>query len=215
MKMLCAYYSRTGRTETLIKEIGFRLEKKGHSIEWEEIKAEEKTSRFTELKKDLHHYPGVFVSLFKASWRNHFNDGYIQTEEDIQHLTIPDVSRFDRIIITGPKWVRISYPVARYIRSVQGLTGKKVGSVCTFGGPPLHIFELELIEKSMTRILEDTGASVIAHLGISSAYHELGLMPLFRFISRVRFCKPVKYFSIGTSYADQRIESFCDMLEQE
>lgn len=213
MKILCAYFSRTGYTERLMKEIGTRLEKRGNSIEWEEIKTTEKTSCYTELKKDLHHYPGIFISLFKASWRNHFTATYVQTEEDIQTPAFPDVSQFDRIIIAGPKWARISYPVARYIQSLKGLAGKKIGSVSTFGGPPFRFFELELIEKSMNRIVEEAGASVIAHLGISSGYHELGLMPLFRFISRIRFCKPVKYFIIGSEYSDQQIESFCDLLE--
>lgn len=215
MKMLCAYFSRTGHTKMLMKEIVSRLEKRGHSIEWEKIKTSEKTSRFAELLKDLHNYPGVFASIFKKSWRNHLTDTYIQTEEDIQPLAVPDISRFDRIVIAGPKWARISYPVARYITSVQGLAGKKVGSVSTFGGPPLRVFEIELIEKSMNRLLEDAGAFAVAHLGISSAYHELGLMPLFRCISRIRFCKPVKYFSIGTGYANKEIDFFCDQLERD
>ena len=66
--------------------------------------------------------------------------------------------------IGGPKWARISYPVARYIHSVKGLKGKRVASVSTFGGPPLNVFELELIEMSMERSLTEAGASVISHL---------------------------------------------------
>ncbi|MBN2737172.1 MAG: hypothetical protein JXR70_09345 [Spirochaetales bacterium] len=212
MEILCAYFSRTGCTEKLIKEIGGRLEKKGHSIKWEKIQTTEETSSFIELKRDLHHYPGVFISLFKKSWRNHFINTYTQTEEDIQPLMFPDVSQFDRIIIAGPKWARISYPVARYIHSIKGLAGKKLGSVSSFGGPPLPVFELELIEKSMNRIVEEAGASIIAHLGISSGYHELGLMPLFRFVNRIRFCRPLKDFTIGSDHVDQQIEAFCDVL---
>lgn len=212
MKILCAYFSRTGYTEKLMKRIGSNLEKRGNSIEWEEIKTAEQSSRFGELRKDLHHYPGVFIGLFKSAWRNHFTETYTQTEEDILPLRHPEVSQFDRIIIGGPKWARISYPVARYIHTLKGLTGKKVASVCTFGGPPLRVFEIELIEKSMSRILNEAGASVISHLGLSSGYHELGLMPLFRIISRIRFSRPVEDFIIGSAYSEPLIESFCDIL---
>ncbi len=160
MKILIAFFSRTGRTETLMKQIRSNMETRGVSIEWEEIKTAGASSRFAELKKDLHNYPTVFIGLFKSAWRDRFTATYTQTEEDILPLRFPDVSRFDRIIIGGPKWARISYPVARYIHTVKGLAGKEVGSVSTFGGPPLPVFELELIEQSMNRILAEAGASV-------------------------------------------------------
>jgi len=215
MKILIAFFSRTGRTETLMKQIRSIMETRGVSIEWEEIKTAGASSRFAELKKDLHNYPTVFIGLFKSAWRDRFTATYTQTEEDILPLRFPDVSRFDRIIIGGPKWARISYPVARYIRTVKGLAGREVGSVSTFGGPPLPVFELELIEQSMNRILAEAGASVIAHLGISSGYHELGLMPLFRLLSRIRFARPAGDFAIGSEYAGSLLGSFCDALEKQ
>jgi hypothetical protein len=212
MKIVCAYFSRTGNTEKLIKTIGYALEQQGHTVAWEKIETVKKASRFGELKKDIHNYPGVFIGLMSSFLREYFLKTYHQTEEDILPLTYPDVSQFDRIIIGGPKWARISYPVARYIHSVKGLKGKNVASVSTFGGPPLRVFEIELIEKSTERILTQAGASVISHLGLSSGYHELGLMPLFRFISYIRFLKPVKEFIIGSAYSEPLLTSFCKTL---
>jgi hypothetical protein len=211
MKILIAYYSRTGYTEKLMKMIGSELEKE-HTVEWEKIQNAEESSGFGLLKKDLHHYPALFLGLLNKKWRDYFNRSYTQVEEDIMPLQHPDVSSFDRICIGGPKWARISYPVARYLHTVKGLAGKKVASVSTFGGPPLRVFEIELIKKSMNRIINEQGGSIITHLGVSSGYHELKLMPLFRFISRVRFGKPVEKFSIESEYSNRLIQDCCKII---
>jgi hypothetical protein len=95
---------------------------------------------------------------------------------------------------------------------VRGIRGKKVGSFATFGGPPLKVFELELIEKPMARLLGRMGAEVVANLGVSSAYHEAGILPLFRLLSRLKFGRPIEDFKLGTEYANRGVQDFCDNL---
>ncbi len=212
MKILLAYYSRTDCTKKVMDNVKDRLVRLGHSVEVEHLQVMRESSCVGEIWKDLHHYPLIFLSSFKASWRKKYLASYTQIEEDIAPLRYPDVSAFDRICIGGPKWAQISYPVARYLRTVRGLAGKKIGSVATFGGPPLPFFELAMIEKAMTRMASERGASIIAHLGLSSAYHELGIMPLFRCASRLILHQPIESFMIGSDYANHLTRQFCDKI---
>jgi len=212
MKILLAYYSRTGFTKRVMEDVKRRLDERGHTLDIERLQVLRSSSCVGEIWKDLHHYPLIFLSSFKASWRKKYLASYAQIEEDIAPLRYPDVSAFDRICIGGPKWAQISYPVARYLRTVSGLAGKKIGSVATFGGPPLPVFELAMIEKAMTRMVSERDASIIAHLGLSSAYHELGIMPLFRCASRIVLHKPIKSFMIGSDYANHLTRQFCDKI---
>lgn len=212
MKILLAYYSRTGFTEKVMEDIQVNLERRGHTIAIEALQVVRKTSCMGEILKDLHHYPLIFLTSFKASWRKRYLETYVQVEEDIAALRYPDVSGFDRICIGGPKWAQISYPVARYLRIICGLEGKEIGSVATFGGPPLPFFELAMIEKAMSRKVNEKGASIIAYLGLSSAYHELGIMPLFRWASRIVLHQPIEHFTIGSDYANDLTCQFCDII---
>ncbi len=105
--------------------------------------------------------------------------------------------------------------MVRYLNTVHGLEGKKIGSVVTFGGPPLPVFEKEMMETSMNRIVNEKGACIIAHLGLSSGYHELGVMPIFEGISLIRLFKPLSHFIIGSAYAEVLIRRFCDTIESD
>ena len=212
MRILIAYFSRTGWTEKLAAALTDELKARGHTVDVEAIKPAVDYSVLREASRDFPRYQSILLSLASSSWRRHHIETYNQVEEDIQSLTHPDASDFDRICIGGPKWAQISYPVARYLHTVRGIRGKKVGSFATFGGPPLKTFELELIEKPMARLLGRLGAEVVANLGVSSAYHELGLMPLFRLLSKLKFGRPIEDFKLGSEYANRGIQSFCDNL---
>jgi hypothetical protein len=49
---------------------------------------------------------------------------------------------------------------------------------------------------------------------LSSAYHEASVMPVFRLVSRLRFGRPIKDFTMGSDYANSGIQKFCnDLLE--
>jgi hypothetical protein len=212
MKVLISYFSRTGHTEGLAKAIADELASRGHEPEWEVIRPAVRYSWFRELVLDWPRYPSIGLSLVSASWRRRHLDTYHQIEEEIQALDHPDVSGFDLVCIGGPKWAQLSYPVARYCATVQGIRGKRVGSFFTFGGPPLKTFEIELYEKSMARMLARVGAAHAGNVGISSAYHEAGLLPLFRLASLLVFRRPVTSFTLGSEYAQKGIRKFCDDL---
>lgn len=213
MKILVAYFSKTGNTETLAKSIGNELTRRGHSIEYEVIKPTVCYSWLREAARDFPRYPFIVASLLSTSYKERYMRKYSQVEEDIQALNYPDISGFDRICVGGPKWAQISYPVARYLQIIRGIRGKKLGIFATFGGPPLKVFELELIFRPMTMLIERMGAKVVASVGISSAYHAAGLMPLFKFISRQRFSKPIEHFTMNSHYANKGIGDFCDNME--
>jgi len=212
MRILISYFSRTGCTEKLAIAIADECRERGHEIDFEIIKPALFSSRLREMAKDWPRYPSIGGTLLSRWWREHHIKTYHQVEEEIQPLQFPDVSDFDRICVGGPKWAQISYPVARYLRTVSGIRGKKVGSFATFGGAPLKAFEIALIEKPMERLVNCFGAKIAAHVYISSAYHELGLMPFFRLVSLLRFGTSVDHFTIGTDYAKRGIESFCNDL---
>jgi len=212
MKTLIAYFSRTGHSEILAKVLGRELEQRGHPVYWEVIEPVVQYPCFREISRDFPRYPSIACSLISSRWRDHHILKYNQVEEDIQPLKYPDVSSFERICIGGPKWAQISYPVARYLKTIGGIQGKKVGSFATFGGPPLNRFEIEFIERSMARKLKARGADLVANAYVSSAYHEGGFMLIFRLICLLRFGKSIDHFVMGSKYAHRQIQSFCDDL---
>lgn len=212
MKILISYFSRTGNTEQLARVLGATLEARGHSLEWETIRPSVHYSWTREAARDFPRYASIILSLASPKWRQHHIRSYCQVEEDIQPLRFPDVSAFDRVCVGGPKWAQISYPVARYLQTIRGIRGKRVGAFATFGGPPLAVFELELIEKPMARLISRMGARVVANLGVSSGFHEASIMPLFRVVSRRKFGRPIEAFMLGSQYANDGIAKFCDEL---
>jgi len=212
MRILLSYFSRTGNTERLARAIGAALHARDHSLEWEVITPAVHYSWTREVARDFPRYASILLGLASPRWRQHHLETYCQVEEDIRPLRFPDVSGFDLLCIGGPKWAQISYPVARYLQTVRGIRGKRVGSFATFGGPPLKIFELELIEKPMARLLGRMGAQVVTSLGVSSGFHEATIMPLFRLVSRRKFGRPIEDFMLGSEYASAGIERFCNEL---
>lgn len=212
MRILLSYFSRTGNTERLARAIGDALRARGHTLEWEAIRPAVHYSWTREVARDFPRYPSIVLGLASPGWRQHHVETYCQVEEDIQPLRFPDVSGFDLLCVGGPKWAQISYPVARYLQTVRGIRGKRVGSFATFGGPPLRVFELELLEKPMARLLGRMGAQVVTNLGVSSGFHEASIMPLFRIVSRRKFDRPIEDFMLGSEYASRGVERFCDEL---
>jgi len=118
-------FSRTGCTEKLAIAIADEFRERGHEIEFEIIKPALFSSRFSEMAKDWPRYPSIGCTLLSRWWREHHIRTYHQVEENIQPLQFPDVSEFDRICVGGPKWAQISYPVARYLRTVSGIRERR------------------------------------------------------------------------------------------
>jgi hypothetical protein len=212
MNILITYFSRTGSTEGLALALADELKARGHAIEFEVVKPAVYYSWIREVSRDFPRYPSIIASLFIAPWRKRHLNTYNQVEEDIQPLKFPVVSGFDRVCIGGPKWAQISYPIARYMQIVRGIRSKNIGTFATFGGPPLKVFELELVEKPMALLLGRMGARVVATLGVTSGFHEASIMPLFKLVSKLCFGKPIEDFMLGSEYANKGIQKFCDDL---
>jgi len=212
MKILVADYSRTGHTERLAELIIKGLKSLGHTVVRERIEVEKRRNKWIILAQQIYTYPFIALALASSSFRRWWLRHYPQVEEDIRPLSYTDVSGFDCVCIGGPKWAEISYPVARYLKEIKGLKNKTVGLFGTFGGPPLEVFELELLFIPMSDRIERLGGKVAATLGLSSGYHELYILPLMKLISRIVFKRPLKSFHIESKYGKERIREFCDKI---
>jgi len=214
MKVLLSYYSRTGHTERLARRIAEELKTRGHAVAVERIDVLEQKSRWNLLIRQVYQYPLVALSLLSSRFRRWWLKHYLQPEDDLRALAHPDVSGFDHVCIGGPKWCYISYPVARYLEQVRGLEHKKVSAFATFGGPPLEVFELELLFEPLRARIRGRGAALVATLGLSSNYHELSVLGIFRWITRVKFGRPLESFTVDSDYGKQKIGAFCDTIEE-
>jgi hypothetical protein len=212
MQILLAYYSRTGHTERLARLLGDELRTRGHTVVLDRIEVVKPKSRRNLLVRQVYQYPLVLLSLFSSRFRRWWLERYPQPEDDIQPLTQPDVSRFDHVCLGGPKWCYISYPVARYLKQVRGLRGKEVSAFSTFGGPPLEVFELELLFEPLRTRIQRRGAALVATLGLSSNYHELSALPVFRLVTRIKYGRPLESFTIDSDYGRENVRSFCDRI---
>jgi hypothetical protein len=162
--------------------------------------------------RQIYQYPIVLTCLVSSSLRRWWLKHYIQPEDDVQPLAYPDVSEFDRVCIGGPKWCYISYPASRYLRLLKGLSNKKVGAFSTFGGPPFEIFEIELLFKPMNDRIQALGGTLTATLGLSSDYHELFVLGIFKLATRIVFKRSLESFTIDSEYGREKIKEFCDQM---
>jgi hypothetical protein len=215
MKTLISYYSRTGHTETLAERIADELTSRGHTVVLERIKVVKQKSRWNLLLRQMYQYPFVALSLVFSSFRRWWLEHYIQPEDDIQPLAYTDVSQFDHISIGGPKWCYISYPVARYLNQIKGLQNKKISAFSTFCGPPLEVFELELLFKPMSDRIQQSGGTLITSLGLSSNYHELFILGFFKLVTRIIFRRPLTLFTVDSKYGKEKIKEFCDSIDRQ
>lgn len=211
MKILIVRFSKTGHTVKLANRIGEELGRRGHSVVYETIQPMVEYHWFREASKDFIRWPAISFGIFSKAWFRRYLRSYRQIEEDIQPLRYPDISGFDRICIGGPKWTQISFPIARYLKTVKGLENKSIGAFTTFCGPPLKTFEIDLIFIPMERIAREAGAEVTARVSVSSGYHPLpAMIYLFRVISYLRFFRSLKKFGIESHYAEAGIHKFCE-----
>jgi hypothetical protein len=213
MKILVAYFTRSGHTGEMANLIAEELRSRGHTVDIDEIKCTRRYHRFYMILTIIPLIPTVLLSLIVSPFRKWHYNWYKQREFDIQPPNYPDVSAYDRICIGGPKWAYISYPIARYIKQVKGLRGKKVGKFASLCGPPLRVFELELLFKPMAMKLEEVGAKMVSTLVLSSNFHELFIHFVFRIISRLRYGCPLAAWGYNTPYGKASIKLFCDKLE--
>jgi hypothetical protein len=213
MKILLAHFSRSGHTGEMAGLIAEELRARGHAVDMDEIRVTKRHSRLYMIMTLTPLAPTVLLSLILRPFRKWHYQWYKQIEFEIQQPAYPDVSAYDRICIGGPKWAYISYPIARYIKQVRGLKGKKVGKFASLCGPPLKIFELELLFNPMAIKLREVGAKLVSTLVLSSNFHELFIHVVFKFISRIRYGCPLSAWGYNTPYGKASIKLFCDKLE--
>lgn len=216
MKILLAYYSRTGNTEELALRLAKEFAHRGHEVSLEKIETLQTRSKWRLALPLLSTLPVLPLYLWVAPFRRWWLRRYPQAQLPIRALKQPDVSGFDRICIGGPKWLYIAYPVARYLQQVTGLTGKRTGAFATFCGPPLPVFEMEMLLSPMQRLVQEKGAVVTAQLAVSSHFHEFFFFHemeyVFRLASRLCFQRSLRSFTLDSAWGQAEVNRFCDRL---
>lgn len=216
MNILIAYHSRSGHTEQLAASIEEVLRSRGHVVSLEKIAVESTSNKWLLVPPLLSTLPILPLFLWVAPFRRWWLRRYRQAEQSIRPLSFPDVSAFDCVCIGGPKWLYIAYPVARYLNVVNGLSGKKIGAFATFCGPPLKVFELEMLFSPIRHRVQAGGGDLVATLAVSSHFHEFFLFRemewVFRLVSRLFFRRSLRSFTLDSPWGQQEVRRFCDDL---
>jgi len=214
MNILLASDSRKGHTEEITNALSEELRSRGHHIEQELIcPVDMPTSSWLLLGRCL---PGVGDLLFSCMITP--TKRYSQPFARIAPLRYPDVRDFDRIIIGGPKWMHLSFPIAGYLKQVNGLANKKVAGYTSFcGSPNQEVFEMYAYFLPFSDLVHAAGGEVIAQMGISSGYTDIRPLPAawFRAVCRIRFKRPLSSYGLNSEWGGRRLKSFCDAIEQE
>ncbi len=172
MKILIAYYSKTKNTEKLAEKIKNKLEKRGHSVDFEKI----------EPVKEHSFWAWFFIRIFKGKYA-------------IKDLKIQDLFQYDVVCIGSPNWTRLSLPVAKYLEVVKGLKYKKIGFFATtFLWPHIewYIFSAYLLDFTFSRIIERKKGRIIANILLSSKFKKWDLNSKNGQETIERFCNKIE-----------------------
>ncbi|MDD5144587.1 MAG: hypothetical protein PHW72_00405 [Candidatus Pacebacteria bacterium] len=150
MKILIAYYSKTGQTAKLAQVLEDRFRKREHEVDVEIIKPVKEKSFF-----------GWWISkLFKKDC-------------EIIPLKINDVSKYDLICIGSPNWTSLSSPVVKYLKIVRGIKYKNIGFFATtFLLPQLewYLFSAFLLDYDFASVVSKREGKTIDTLLLSSGF---------------------------------------------
>ena len=148
------------------------FEKAGHSVDVERIfPAREHGS-----------WSWFFIRIFKG-------------ECNIQDSKIKDASKYDVVCFGGPNWTRLSLPVARYIREINGLEHKKIGFFATTILWPFfewYILSAYLLDLTFSRAIEKKEGKIVSSLTLSSFF---------------------KSWVVSSDRGEKKIKTFCKELE--
>ena len=213
-RILIAHYSRSGHTTRLANVLTEELRRRGHEVVTEAIRAEREWSKWLLPIPLLPLLPVLPLYLASRRFRRFWHLHYYQPQQAIRPLVNPDVSGFDLVLLGTPKWLYPSYPVARWLDTVRGLAGMRVASFATFCGPPLEVFEINMLFEPLEARLRSLGAIVSARLAISSDHHEYfffgEMRSLFRWLSRRVFDRPLAAFGLDGEIGQAALKRFCD-----
>jgi hypothetical protein len=214
MRVLVVHYSRTGHTARLADVLASEIRRHGHMVATETIRVKRDWNKWLLPIPLLPLLPFLPVYLMSGRFRRLWHRIYYQPEQAIQSLTITDVSGFDLVLLGTPKWLYLSYPVARWLDTVSGLEGKRVASFATFCGPPLKVFEIEMLFAPLEARLHSLSAVAAGRLAISSDHHEYfffgEMRSLFRWLSRKAFGRPLADFTLDGDIGRAEARHFCD-----
>jgi len=151
MKILVAYYSKTGRTQGLAEEVYEKLMGLGHKVDIERIK----------VPRERNILSWYFLRIFKS-------------RVEIVPPQVKDVSKYDAVCFGSPDWGRLSLPVASYIHLLKGLENKKVAIFGSTFLLPKNIFTLVsfFFDASFCREVEDRGGRISGRLFLTGKIDE-------------------------------------------
>jgi flavodoxin len=215
-RVLIVHYSRTGHTARLAEVLAAEIRLRGCDVDTEAIRVERDWNTWLLPLPLLPLLPLLPVYLASARFRRVWHRVYHQQEQAIQPLAIPDVSAYDLLLLGTPKWLYLSFPVARWLNTVRGLEGRRVAPFATFCGPPLKVFEMDMLFEPLESRLRERGATFADRLAVSSNYHPyffFGEMErLFRFVSRLAFKRPLVDFTLDGEVGKIEVQRFCDAV---
>ena len=147
MKVLIAYYSRTGNTEKLAEKIRKELEKRGHEVKMEKVTCLEKHSFLSWWWK----------RIFKRSCK-------------IKKINITNVSNFDLVCLGSPNWTGVSLPAKEYIKQLKGFSYKKSAFFATTYLSPMiewMFFSGYLLETGFSSLIKKRKNIILSRLLLS------------------------------------------------
>lgn len=173
MKILIAYYSRTNSTKELAFAVAKEFEKRGHQIDFEEVRAE------TE-----HNFWGwFFLRIFKSDC-------------EIKEIKIKDVSNYDAICIGSPNWTRLSLPMARYLKEINGTDFKNTGFFSTTALWPIfewYIFSAYFLYTTTKRLIGKKNGKFLEDIIVSGVFK--------------------RKYGVNSVYGAAQIKKLCDIIE--
>ena len=188
----------------------------GHEVVSEAIRVERDWGKWLLPIPLLPLLPLLPAYLMSSRFRRFWHRIYYQPGQAIRPLAIKDVSCFDLVLLGTPKWLYLAYPVSRWLNTVSGLEGKRVAAFATFCGPPLKVFEIEMLFGPLEARLRSLGAIAAGRLAISSDHHEYfffgEMRSLFRWLSRKAFGRPLADFTLDGEIGQAEVKRFCDEL---
>jgi hypothetical protein len=215
-RALIVHYSRTGHTARLAQVLADEIRRRGYAVDTEAIRVARDWNKWLLPLPLLPLLPVLPLYLMSARFRRVWHRLYPQPEQAIRPLAFPDASTYDLVLLGTPKWLYFSFPVARWFKTASGLQGKRVAPFATFCGPPLKVFELEMLFDPLESRIHERGATVVDRLAVSSNSHPyffFGEMErLFRFISRKVFKRPLVDFTLDGEVGKAGVQRFCDAV---
>jgi hypothetical protein len=172
MRILIAFYSRTGGTEKVSKALEGEFKKRGHVVDVEKIVPQKERSAWA----------WHWLRLFKSDC-------------PIQPIKIKNVDKYDLICVGSPNWTRLSLPVARYLKEIDGLRHKSVGFFST---------------ATLSAVIEKYFLS--AYL-LDMTFSQLVARKEGRVVNTLLLSSLIKKWRVDSEYGQKLVKEFCDKLE--